>query len=85
MKSGAAGGDDEALPPLSPSLALSHATVEVKITIELCLLCHWLTLSRIMDNHHRKRRAAHWSAGIPQWGMGWRSGFLGATTNEMTC
>lgn len=24
MKSGAAGGDDEALPPLSPSLALSH-------------------------------------------------------------
>lgn len=77
---------------LSPSLPvtcpLSHmcvATVEVKITIELCLLCHWLTLSRIMDNHHRKCRAAHWSAGVPPWGMGWRSGFLGATTNEMTC
>lgn len=59
-------------PHPSPSLALPLAcawlTVGVKITLEWCLLCHWLTLSRIMDNHHRNRRAAHWCCGVPQWG-----------------
>lgn len=58
----------------SPSLALPLActwlTVGVKITLEWCLLCHWLTLSRIMDNHHTNRRAAHWCRGVPRWGGG---------------
>lgn len=43
-------------------------------------LSHWLTLSRIIDNHHWSRRAAHGCCGVPKWGEGRGSGFLGTTS-----
>lgn len=51
-------------------LTCTWPTGGVKITLEWCLLCHWPTLSRIMDNHHRNHRAAHWRCGVPRWGKG---------------
>lgn len=78
-------GDNEAFAPselLSLSLTCMWLTVGLKITLEWCLLCHSVTLFRIMDNHQRSLRAAHWSNGIVCVLCGGGE-LLGATTKEM--